>query len=134
MGLLWQRLPVPLSVVSLDGQDTFGGQQFGNLHRAFPRNAQVKNPFDNLGGFLVHDPLLLFVWPFLLPIGGLVQRCSPAFPLPRMTARIFLAGIAGVEVVEQVAKRGKIIVPLVAVHAVIDGDISNVTFRKKLSV
>ena len=43
----------------------------------------------------------------------------------------FLAGIAGVEVVEQIAKRGEIIVPFIAVHSVIDGNIPNVTFRKE---
>ena len=43
----------------------------------------------------------------------------------------FLAGIAGVEVVEQVAERGEIIVPLVAVHAVIDGDIPNIALGKE---
>lgn len=35
------------------------------------------------------------------------------------------------DVLEQVAKRGKIVVPFVAVHTVIDGDISNITFRKE---
>ena len=35
------------------------------------------------------------------------------------------------DVLEQIAKRGEIIVPFVAVHTVIDGNIPNVTFRKE---
>lgn len=77
--------------MGLNRQDVFGGQQFGNLHGAFPRNAQIKNPLDDFGGFLVHDPSLFIRRVFFMyPYGGLVQRCSPAFPLARMTARIFL--------------------------------------------
>ena len=48
-----------------------------------------------------------------------------------MTTRIFFAGIAGIEVVEQVTKWGKIVVPFVAVHAVIDGDIPNIALGKE---
>ena len=43
----------------------------------------------------------------------------------------FLAGIAGVEVVEQIAKRGEIIVPFITVHSVIDGDIPNIALSKE---
>lgn len=43
----------------------------------------------------------------------------------------FLAGIACVEVIEQITKRGKIIVSLVAVHAVIDSDIPNIALSKE---
>ena len=46
----------------------------------------------------------------------------------------FLAGIAGVEVVEQIAERGKIVVPLVAVHTVVDGDIPNIALGKETLV
>ena len=35
------------------------------------------------------------------------------------------------DVLEQVAKRGKIVVPFVAVHAVIDGNIPNIAFSKE---
>ena len=35
------------------------------------------------------------------------------------------------DVLEQVAKRGKIVVPFVAVHTVIDCDIANITLGKK---
>ena len=34
-------------------------------------------------------------------------------------------------VIEQIAKRGEIIVPFIAVHTVIDGNIPNITFRKE---
>ena len=43
----------------------------------------------------------------------------------------FLAGIAGVEVIEQITERGKIVVPLVAVHAVINSDIPNIALAKE---
>ena len=42
-----------------------------------------------------------------------------------------LTGIACIEVIEQIAKSGEIIVPFNAVHTVIDGDIPNVTLRKE---
>ena len=41
-----------------DGQHLVVCEDFCDLHGAFPRNAQVKNPFDDLGSFLVHDPPL----------------------------------------------------------------------------
>lgn len=44
----------------------------------------------------------------------------------------FFTGIAGIEVVEQIAKRGEIIVPFVTVNTVIDGNIPNITFRKEI--
>ena len=124
-------MTVPLGVVSLDGQDTFGSQQFGNLHRAFPRNAQVENPFDDLGGFLVYDPFLFIRRVFLIPVGRIGAEVFPGVSFCPHNGPDFLAGIAGVEVIEQITERGKIIVPFVAVHAVIDGDIPNITLGKE---
>ena len=75
--LLWQRLPVTLGVVSLNRQDVLGGQQLGNLHGAFPRDTQVKKPFDDLGGFLVYDPLLFVRWVFQITVGRIGAEVFP---------------------------------------------------------
>lgn len=72
IGLLWQRLSVPLGVMSLDGQNLFGSQQLCNLHEAFSCNTQVENPFHDFGGFLVHDPFLFVCRCFLIPVGRII--------------------------------------------------------------
>ena len=115
----------------LDSQDVFGSQQLGNLHGAFSRNAQVENTLDDLGSFLVHNPLLFVRWVFHIPVGRVGAEVFPSVSFGTHDGTDFLAGITRVEIVEQIAKRGKIVVPLVAVHTVIDGDISNITFRKE---
>ena len=43
----------------------------------------------------------------------------------------FLAGIAGIKIVEQVAERGKIVATFIAIYTVIDCDITNVTLGKE---
>ena len=43
----------------------------------------------------------------------------------------FLAGIAGIKIVEQVTEWGKIVVALVAVHTVVDCDIANIALGKE---
>jgi len=43
----------------------------------------------------------------------------------------FLACISRIEVVEQIAERGKIVVALVAVYSVVDGDIAYVALGKE---
>ena len=40
------------------------------------------------------------------------------------------AGILGIEVVEQIPERCKIIVPFCTVHAIMDGDETNIITRK----
>ena len=129
--LLRQRLSVPLGIVSFNRQDVLGSQQLCDLHGAFPRNAQVKNPFDDLGGFLVHDPLLFIRRVFHVPVGRIGAEVFPGISFGSHNSPDFLAGIAGVEVIEQITERGKIVVPFVAVHAVIDGDIPNIALGKE---
>lgn len=43
------------------------------------------------------------------------------------------AGVTGMKIVEQIAKRSKIFVSFVAVHAAVDGEIPNITLGKELS-
>ena len=43
----------------------------------------------------------------------------------------FFAGIAGIEIVEQIAKRGKIVVAFVAVHTAVDGDIQYIALSEE---
>lgn len=43
----------------------------------------------------------------------------------------FLVGIAGIEIVEQIAKRSKIVVAFVAVYSVIDSDIAYIALDKE---
>ena len=126
-----QRFSGTLGIMCLDGQDVFGGQQLGNLHRAFSRNAQVKNTLDDLGSSLVHNPLLFVRWVFHIPVGRISAEVFPSVSFGTHDGTDFLTGIAGVEVVEQVAERGKIVIPFVAVHTIIDGYISNITFHKE---
>ena len=126
-----QRFSGTLGIMCLDCKDVFGSQQLGNLHGAFSRNAQVKNTLDDFGSFLVHNPLLFVRWVFHIPVGRIGTEVFPGVSFGPHNSPNLLAGIARVEVVEQVAKRGKIVVPFVAVHTVIDGDISNITFRKE---
>ena len=129
--LLRQRLSVPLGIVSFNRQNVLSGQQLGNLHGAFSCNAQVENPFDDLGGFLVHNPFLFIHRVFLIPVGRIGAEVFPGVSFGPHNSPDFLAGISGVEVVEQITKRGEIVVPLVAVHAVIDGDIPNIALGKE---
>lgn len=105
--------------------------KLGNLHRAFPCNAQVKNPFNNFGGFLFHNLFLFIHWVFLIPIGWISAEVFPGISFVPHSSPDFFAGIAGIEVIEQIAERGKIVVPLVAVHAVINGDIPNIALGKE---
>ena len=95
-----QRFSGTLGIMCLDSQDTFGGQQLGNLHGAFSRNAQVKNTLDDLGSFLVHNPLLFVRWVFHIPVGRVGAEVFPSVSFGTHDGTDFLAGIARVEVVE----------------------------------
>lgn len=99
--LLRQRFSVPLGVVGLNRRDVLDGQQLGNLHGAFFCNAQVENSFDDLGGFLVHNPFLFVRRVFHVPIGQIGAEMLPGVSFGLHDDPDFFAGIAGIEVVEQ---------------------------------
>ena len=123
--------PIPFCVVRFDGQNLTGGQCLCNLHRPFPRNTQIKNLFDDLGGFLVHNPLFLVVRVFHIPIGRIGAEVFPGVALCLHDGADFLAGIAGIEIVEQIAEWGKVVVALVAVYTIVDGDIPYIALGKE---
>ena len=124
-------LPIPFCIVRFDGQNLVCGQCLCNLHRPFSSNAQVKNPLDYLGGFLVHNPLFLVVEVFHIAIGRVAAKMFPGVALCPHDRADFLTGIAGIKIVEQVTEWGKIVVALVAVHTVVDGDIPYIALGKE---
>ena len=77
---------------------------------------------NNGGSFFIHDPPLLVLRVFLVPIrrdsGEVFAGAS--FGLPRCPD--FLAGVLGVHFIEYVADGGKLAVPAHTVHTVIDGN------------
>ena len=55
----------------------------------------------------------------------------PSVALRPHNSTDFLAGIAGIEIIEQIAEWGKIVVALVAIHTVVDSDIPYIAFGKE---
>lgn len=97
-------------------------EPFCNLRRPHAVHAQCKNLLNNGGSFFIHDPPLLVLRVFLVPIrrdSGEVFA-GTSFGLPRCPD--FLAGVLGVHFIEYVADGGKLAVPAHTVHTVIDGN------------
>ena len=92
-----------------------------NLIRAITLHRKRKYVAYYLGGFFVHKPVLAFLVP-QITVNDSAGQVLAAHAFGLEYGADFPAGIAGVKLIHNVAERGKIIVPVQAVHTVIDSN------------
>ena len=127
--------PVPRAALRKVGgraEDVFSFQNCDDLIGAFAVDGHTEDSPDDLGGFIVNDPLLRVIRVFLVAVervngGVLASHALGAFDSPD-----FLAGVSCEPLVHDVQKRGKIRFLLVfTVDSVINGDKADTLLREE---
>ena len=82
----------------------------------------MENAAHNVCRFFVHQPVVLFLWVLLEPVGDRVGD-GLAGPSTHLILRfLFPATVPDVPLIEYVAQGSEVVLALCAVHSVIDSD------------
>ena len=128
--IIGECFPLFLCVIRFRNQHVICFEDFCYLHRSFSVDTQIKNPLHHSGGFFVHNPLFLVSRAYDIAVGRLCQ-VFPCHALRPFDCPYLFACVLCVKIVKQITERGKIVIPLCAVHTVIDCDIAHVTLHEK---
>ena len=94
-------------------------------------NAQTKDLLDHFGGLIVNDPMVLVLRNFQITVWRIDCQRFAGVAFFAEHGLYLLAGVLGVELVEDVDEGRHVVVQLVfAVHAVVDGDEADVVVRE----
>ena len=98
-------------------------QLIGYLRGAFPGYAHFEDVANNGNGLLVYDPMVFILRVLQISVGRIRAERFPGVSFCPEYHFHLLAGVFGVEFVENVDERGHIIVNLIlVVHTIVDGD------------
>ena len=106
-------------------------QSVCDFSQAIPLQGHIINTPHHIGGLRVDHPKPGIIRVFDVPIGRLGQwDACVAFHL--VYDFTLLRDVLGIPLVHNVPKRGKLIVPLVTIHAIGNGDQAHIVLREKL--
>ena len=104
-------------------------QPGGNLIGAVPFQRHGEDAPDDGGSFLVHNPVLPLLVPQVAVNDG-SGHVLAAHALGLEHGFYLPAGITGIKLIHDVQKRGEVIFPILAIHAVIDGNEADTALTK----
>lgn len=111
------------------GEVALLGQEAGDLRGAVTLQAKLENQLDRGGRLRVQHQLAVLA--FQIAVGDLGRHPLPGHSLQPLDRPLLFGAIAGVPLVEQVAEGGELVVALLAVHPVADGDKVNVVLLEE---
>ena len=112
------------------GKDFIPFKLRGDLLRPVALQGHAVNPPNHLGGFIIYDPSFRIVGVFDVTVGRLAHRLA-CIPLDLVADTPFLADVAGVPLIEQVADRRQLVLALGGVYVVRYRHQANVMLREK---
>ena len=105
-------------------------QSFGDLRGTEAVHAPSKDLAHSLGCFLIHDPAVFVFRVFHVAVWRVSIEVFPCFPFGLHHSADFLACIFCIPLVDDVPKRGKLVVALLTVHSIVDSNKVNIVLRE----